>query len=255
MPAHSFYKPCRYQNGLDTWAALDLGTHLSVEVQVSDRNCKQHFECKHYKIKVLYPRNRALRPVSLALRKSKKESLNAFRQHEKRDACPPHGTSLVRIGEVDARPGAGRSPPGSPPGPVEVTAHDHVHAIEAHTPQFVWCGIRSTGATAAPFILLSAHELQELVARRHPINRLQCGKWVTEYAALHRAILAGKAPQRYAIMRSKQEFGNGETCLGGSHSVSEPSIWTSAASYLYLSNKEAQRPGFHNKSNSAVPLL
>eukprot|EP00967_Tisochrysis_lutea_P108626 scaffold168367_cov17-Tisochrysis_lutea.AAC.1 len=151
--------------------------------------------------------------------------------------------------------GLSRSPPGSPPGPVEVTAHDHVHAIEAHTPQFVWCGIRSTGATAAPFILLSAHELQELVARRHPINRLQCGKWVTEYAALHRAILAGKAPQRYAIMRSKQEFGNGETCLGGSHSVSEPSIWTSAASYLYLSNKEAQRPGFHNKSNSAVPLL
>mmetsp|Transcript_6767 Transcript_6767/g.18159 ORF Transcript_6767/g.18159 Transcript_6767/m.18159 type:complete len:480 (-) Transcript_6767:609-2048(-) len=83
--------------------------------------------------------------------------------------------------------GLSRSPPGSPPGPVEVTAHDHVHAIEAHTPQ----------------------ELQELVARRHPINRLQCGKWVTEYAALHRAILAGKAPQRYAIMRSKQEFGNG----------------------------------------------
>jgi len=52
------------------------------------------------------------------------------------------------------------------------------------------------------------------VAGRHPINRLQCGQWVARYKKLHHAIMDGTAPQRFTIMRSKQEFGNGEWANG-----------------------------------------
>ncbi|KAJ9516056.1 hypothetical protein QJQ45_024485 [Haematococcus lacustris] len=47
------------------------------------------------------------------------------------------------------------------------------------------------------------------VAKQYPINKFKCGSWVQSYAKLHSSILSGAAPQRYSIMRSKQEFGNG----------------------------------------------
>lgn len=56
---------------------------------------------------------------------------------------------------------------------------------------------------------LNDSELEDAVFAHHPINRLQCGSWVEKYAGLHKAILEGKAPQRYAIMRSNHEFSNG----------------------------------------------
>lgn len=84
-----------------------------------------------------------------------------------------------------------------------------------------------------PFSNLTGDALVKEVSRHHPINRLQCGNWVESYARLHKNILAGKAPQRYSIMRSKQEFGNGlADRLATSVSILLYSILTNRA-FLY----------------------
>ena len=57
--------------------------------------------------------------------------------------------------------------------------------------------------------MLSGQQLLDRVREIHPIQRLECGSWVDSYSALHRKILHGDAPQRYAIMRSKKIFENG----------------------------------------------
>ncbi len=57
--------------------------------------------------------------------------------------------------------------------------------------------------------VLTDAQLFEEVTKQHPLNRLQCGNWAERYTQLHKDILQGKAPQRFTVMRSKQEFGNG----------------------------------------------
>ena len=56
---------------------------------------------------------------------------------------------------------------------------------------------------------LNASQIQEGVHKHLPLNRFQCGTWPQKYAKLHKDILAGRAPQRYTVMRSRAEFGNG----------------------------------------------
>ena len=61
----------------------------------------------------------------------------------------------------------------------------------------------------------SLHELERLMGSikpHHPINRLQCGSWVQEYAAMHRDLMAGSvagARPRLAVMVSRAEWENG----------------------------------------------
>ncbi|GAX78563.1 hypothetical protein CEUSTIGMA_g6003.t1 [Chlamydomonas eustigma] len=56
---------------------------------------------------------------------------------------------------------------------------------------------------------LTDDALKSTIQSQHPINRLQCGSWPDTYAILHRDILAGRAAQRYAIIRSRNEWENG----------------------------------------------
>mmetsp|Transcript_7862 Transcript_7862/g.16860 ORF Transcript_7862/g.16860 Transcript_7862/m.16860 type:complete len:466 (+) Transcript_7862:146-1543(+) len=71
------------------------------------------------------------------------------------------------------------------------------HIKEAHSAAFI-------GG-----VPLTRRRLLEAVNKHYPTNRLECGNWVESYANLHKAITTGKAPQRYAIMRSRNEFQNG----------------------------------------------
>jgi hypothetical protein len=69
------------------------------------------------------------------------------------------------------------------------------------------------GSVGAP-----EQRLADLVARRFPLNRLQCGSgWQQHYAQLHRETLAGRRAQRFAIFRSLPQFQNGKprTRAGG----------------------------------------
>jgi hypothetical protein len=56
---------------------------------------------------------------------------------------------------------------------------------------------------------MSDKEMQEAINRHHPSNRFECGAWMHAYQQKHKAIMEGKAPQRFAIMRSLNEWENG----------------------------------------------
>jgi hypothetical protein len=52
--------------------------------------------------------------------------------------------------------------------------------------------------------------MKEAIQPHHPINRMQCGSWVEDYARLHREVLAaGPGQGRYAVMVSRKEWENG----------------------------------------------
>lgn len=70
-------------------------------------------------------------------------------------------------------------------------------------------GLRGLHQLRSAAETMSDADMAAAIKRQHPINRLQCGNWMQPYAKLHKAILTGKAPQRYALMRSLNEWENG----------------------------------------------
>jgi hypothetical protein len=52
--------------------------------------------------------------------------------------------------------------------------------------------------------------MMEAIRPHHPMNRMQCGSWVEDYARLHREVLtAGPGQGKYAVMVSRKEWENG----------------------------------------------
>lgn len=70
-------------------------------------------------------------------------------------------------------------------------------------------GVRSLPQLLQHTKAMTDDELLAAIKQRHPLNRLECGTWMEPYAKLHAAIQRGEAPQRYALMRSKNEWENG----------------------------------------------
>jgi hypothetical protein len=99
--------------------------------------------------------------------------------------------------------------------------------------------------------LLHDSALYEAVKGVHPLNRLECGSWPEKYARLHHDILSGVAPQRYTVMRSRQEFGNGLA----------DRLATSVTIFMYaiLTNRAFQYdwdppPGVGRRCTGTVPI-
>lgn len=84
-----------------------------------------------------------------------------------------------------------------------------LHGVHRSRSRTVPSGSQASAEELAHARPLSGQQLLDAVKAHHPINRLQCGPWVQKYQALHKAILEGRAPQRYVVFRSQPEFANG----------------------------------------------